>query len=285
MRWREIYDILINYEKETRKGWYSYTWANGSVSIARRCDPERIYTLNTRDNRVFIEVPIASEESDIYYWHIVGTEYAVDDVLVDADDYFIASGVSHPYIAMLNIKEAEVKTQPPIIFKDFQYHSEYEINEKKINLRALNNIKAFVYEQDRYCYNKRWGWPMPEAQTDDAYIADTAWCGISYNDYAVANFYFNNQEFYICTNGDISKENKHRRHFKEQEWLFPWYSNKLERDRVLYIRTSSLSLYKGDALKNKKKKIIEGIETILKHSGLENYELIEIRKPYKFQNL
>ena len=126
---------------------------------------------------------------------------------------------------------------------------------------------------------------MPEA-TDDAYIADNcAWCGISYNDYVVANFYFNSQEFYICTNGDINKENKHRRHFKEKEWLFPWVSNKLDRDKVLYIRTSSLRLYKGDALKDKKKKIVEEIKTILKYSGLENYELIEIRKPYKFQNI
>jgi hypothetical protein len=59
----------------------------------------------------------------------------------------------------------------------------------------------------------------------------------------------------------------------------------LERDRVLYISSSSLRLYKRDALKAKKEKITEELKTILKYSGLENYELIEIRKPYKFQNL
>ena len=256
------------------------------MSIAQRCEPERVYTLNTRDNRVFIDVPMASEEPDVYYWHTVSTEYAANDVLVDADDYFITSTVTHPYIVMINIKEAEIKTQPPIIFKDFQYYSDSEVNEKKINLRALNNIKSFIYEQDMYCYNKRWSLPMPEAQIDDAYMADNcAWCGIGYNEYDVANFYFNSQDFYVCTHGDIAKENKHRRHFKEQEWLFPWRSNKLERDRVIYIRTSSLNLYKGDALKTKKEKITEELKTILKYSGLENYELIEIRKPYKFQNL
>ena len=285
MRWREIRDVLMNYEKETRKGWYSYTWANGFVSIAQRCEPERVCTLNTRDNRVFIDVPKASEEPDVYYWHTINTEYAADDVLIDADDYFITSTVSHPYIAMINIKEAEIKTQPPVVFKDFQYHSGREINEKKINLRVLNNIKAFIMEQDRYCYNKRWSYPMPETETD-AYIADNcAWCGIGYNDYVAACFYFNGQEFFICTNGDVSKENKHRRHFKEQEWLFPWMSNKLDVDRVLYIRSSSLNLYKEDALKQKKEKITEELKTILKYSGLENYDLIEIRKPYKFQNL
>jgi len=285
MRWQQIRDILINYEAESRKGWYSYTWSNGFVSIARRCNPERVYTLNTRDNRVFVDVPESSEESDVYYWHTVSTEYTADDVLADADDYFITSTVSHPYIGMLHIKEDEVKIQPPVIFKDFQYHSGSEINEKKINLRALNNIKAFIYEQDRYCYNKRWSWPMPEAQTDGYIANDCAFCGVGYNDYVAACFYFNGQEFFICTNGDISKENKHRRHFKEQEWLFPWMSNKLDVDRVLYIRSSSLNLYKGDALKQKKKKIIEELKTILKQSGLENYELIEIRKPYKFQNI
>lgn len=285
MRWQEIRDVLMNYEEETRKGWYSYTWANGFVSIARRCDPERVYTLNIRDNRVFVDVPTASEEPDVYYWHTISTEYAANDLLVDADDYFITSTVSHPYIAMINIKEEEIKTQPPIIFKDFQYYSDSEINEKKINLRALNNIKAFIYEQDRYCYNKRWSWPMPEAQTDGCIADSCAWCGIGYNDYTAANFYFNGQEFYICTNGEINKENKHRRHFKEQEWLFPWRSNKLERDRVLYISSSSLRLYKRDALKAKKEKITEELKTILKYSGLENYELIEIRKPYKFQNI
>jgi hypothetical protein len=59
----------------------------------------------------------------------------------------------------------------------------------------------------------------------------------------------------------------------------------LERDRVLYVSSSSLRLYKRNALKNKKKKIVDELKTILKYSGLENYELIEIRKPYKFQNL
>ena len=172
MRWQEIHDILMNYEKETRKGWYSYTWSNGFVSIAQRCEPERVYTLNTRDNRVFIDVPKASgEEPDVYYWHTVSTEYAANDVLIDADDYFITSTVSHPYIAMLHIKEDEIKTQPPVIFKDFKYHSDSEINERKINLRALNNIKAFIYEQDRYCYNKRWSWPIPEAKLT-TYIAN-----------------------------------------------------------------------------------------------------------------
>lgn len=286
MRWQEIRDVLMNYEEETRKGWYSYTWANGFVSIARRCDPERVYTLNTRDNRVFVDVPEVSEESDVYYWHTVSTEYTANDVLVDADDYFITSTVSHPYIAMLHIREDEVKTQPPVIFKEFQYHSDSEINEKKINLRALNNIKAFIYEQDRYCYNKRWSLPMPEAQTDGAYIANNcAWCGVGYNDYIVACFYFNGQEFFICTDGEINKENKHRRHFKEQEWLFPWQSNKLDVARTLYICASSLNLYKGDALKEKKENIKEKLKTILKYSGLENYELIEIHKPYKFQNI
>ena len=286
MHWQEIRDVLMNYEEETRKGWYSYTWTNGFVSIAQHCEPERIYTLNTRDNRVFIDVPMISEEEpDVYYWRTISTEYKADDVLVDADDYFITSTVSHPYIAMLHIKEDEIKTQPPVIFKDFQYHSDSEINEKKINLRALNNIKAFIYEQDRYCYNKRWSWPMPEAQTDGYIANDCAFCGVGYNDYAIANFYFNGQEFYICTDGEINKENKHRRHFKEQEWLFPWRSNKLERDKVLYISSSSLRLYKRDALKNKKKEIVEELKTILEHSGVENYELIEIRKPYKFQNL
>lgn len=284
MRWQEIYDILVNYETENRKGWYSYTWTNGFVNIARHSDPERVYTLNTRDDRVFIEVPTASEEPDVYYWHTITTDCTTDE-LADADDYFITSAVSHPYIAMLHIKEDEVKTQPSIIFKDFQYHSESEVNEKKINLRVLNNIKAFINEQDKYCYNKRWSWPMPEAQTS-GYIADScAWCGIGNNDYVAASFHFNSQEFYICTSGEISKENKHLRHFKEREWLFPWVSNKLDKDKVLYIRTSSLRLYKGDALKQKKKKIIEELKTILKQSGLENYELIEIRKPYKFQNI
>ena len=126
---------------------------------------------------------------------------------------------------------------------------------------------------------------MPEAQTDGYIANDCAFCGVGYNDYTIANFYFNGQEFYICTNGEINRENKHRRHFKEQEWLFPWMSNKFDVDRVLYIRSSSLNLYKGDALKQKKKKIIEELKTILKQSGLENYELIEIRKPYKFQNI
>jgi hypothetical protein len=186
---------------------------------------------------------------------------------------------------MLHIKENEIKTQPPVIFKDFQYHSDSEINERKINLRVLNNIKAFIYEQDRYCYNKRWSWPMPEAQTDGYIANDCAFCGVGYNDYAIANFYFNAQEFFICTDGEINRENKHRRHFKEQEWLFPWRSNKLERDRVLYISSSSLRLYKRSALKQKKEEIIKELKTILEHSGLENYELIEIRKPYKFQNL
>ena len=287
MRWQEIYHILETYDKENRKGWYSYTWCNGFATIARKSEPEIVYTLNLRDDRVFAECPKESDESGRYYWgtyHVNGAEYITKFDLPEADDYFITTTISYPYVAMLHIKDDIESQKSGYIFKDFQYHAPSEVNEKHRNQMALNNIKAFITKWDDICYNKRrWGIYDDKIKADPLYdiIEDCAYAGMGQNEYTLASFHFNHNEYHICTAGYINKENKHRRHFKEREYLFPWVNSGLERDHVLYVQTSSLNIYKDDALKKKRKEIEEGLKLILEQSGIKDYELIPIRNTYK----
>ena len=277
MRWQQIYDTLQNYEEEYRKGWYSYTWANGSVTIARKSDPETQYVV-WKDRSVVGEQLAKSENSDGYYWNSV-MSMDVDD-LPDADDYYIASDVSHPFIAMVVIKEDMAEGSESLVFKNGEVKTSQEIREVKRNQKVLNHIKNIVRKYDDLFYKIRNGF-VSESEKP-AGLTNCAYCGIGDNEYTEAEFYLNDQDMFICTNGSIARENKQRRHFGEREWLFPWKSNGFDKDHVLYVRISCLKVYKGDALFEEKNKALKNLDFLLSEVGICNYEVIEITRPYKY---
>ena len=280
MRWQKIYETLLKYEDENKKGWYSYTWCNGGVTIARKSDPETQYCLNLRNEIVFIEKLVSVNTEGKYRWDY--TEKIERNDLPEADDYSVAYSVSHPFIAMIVIKEDVSEDPKSLVLKDSEYKTAQEIREKERNQKALNNIKTIIYRCGEITYQKRHGWSTKYSLPE--WMQNCGFAGMGENEYTGAEFYLNDREFFICTNGNIARENKHRRHFGEPEWLFPWQSNNLERDNVLYVRTSSLSIFRDNALKEEKEAAIRDLKCLLKDAGITDYDIIEIRKPYKYQN-
>ena len=252
MTYEEIYNILDTYEEETRKGWYSYTFANRNVEIAKKSETCKRWVVSTNKNMYEIHLVPFKNDPEKSFWSAVD-EMSFD---YDADDYYIADRVFHPYIAMLHVKDAK---------------------------KVLEKIKDTVNRYDDFCYCKRSGFPLGDNIHVNEDIFDCAWAGIGSNEKYAAGFYFNHNEFFICTAGYLSKENKQRRHFKEQEWLFPYVSNGLNYDEVLYIQTSSMVEYKGKELAKKIADIISSLNLLLSEANIPEYDLIEIRHPFKRQ--
>ena len=286
MKWQEIYSILESYEDENRKGWYSYTWANHGVSIMRKSDPNKIYRIDLYKygrpaDEAIIETLKVGEDGKLVWDWVSGDTIKYSD-LPDADDYVVADTVFHPYIGMVKINKISSPVEDnDFIHKDLMYIRARYVNEQRLNFMALNGIKKFINKWDNYFYSRRYGWNS----NDDAHeeIKDCSWCGISTNEYSAAEFHFNYNEYYIATSGNINRENKHRRHFKEQEWLFPWISNGWDKDECLYIQTSSLWMWENKKkLQKYKDKIISSIGILLKEAGVEEYQLVEINKPFKY---
>ena len=250
MKFNEIYNILETYEEETRKGWYSYTFENGNVGFSRLSNPEKRWRVDLKKNLVEEHLSLAYEQ-ETYFWK------SVDKTVFDynADDYIITEGIFHPYIAMLHVQDGK---------------------------NALDTIKDFVWRYDDYLYCKRHGYPTEQKDVQfNEGIFDCTFAGIGSNERSAVQFYLNNSDTFICTAGYLARENKHRRHFKEQEWLFPYISNGFNYDDVLYIQTSSMVKYSGNALRKKKEYIISSINLLLSESGIDKYDLIEINHPLK----
>ena len=288
MRWQEIYEILKTYDDENRKGWYSYTWANHGVSIMRKSDPNKIYHLDLFKwghpaDEATVETLKVGEDGKLV-WDWVASDTMKFSELPDADDYVVADPIFHPYIGMVRIKKINSPVEDnDLIHKDLMYVRAIKVNEQRLNFMTLNGIKKFINKWDDYFYSRRWYGCDNKDDVPSEEITDCAWCGNSTNEYSAAEFHFNYNEYHIATSGYINRENKHRRHFKEQEWLFPWISNGWERDECLYIQTSSLWMWADKkALKEHKDKIIADIGILMKEAGVEEYDLVEIRKPFKY---
>ena len=252
MKFNEIYNVLATYEEENRKGWYSYTFANHNVEIAKKSEANKRWVLSLNKNMYEIHLTPFKDNPEKLFWSAVD-ELSFD---YDADDYYIADQVFHPYIAILHISNAK---------------------------SILEQIKDTVNQYDDICYCKRSGFPLGNninININEA-IFDCAWAGVGSNERSAAQFHLNHNEFSICTAGYLCKENKHRRHFKEQEWLFPYVSNGFNYDDVLYIQTSSTVEYKGKELAKKKAEIISSLKLLLSEANIPEYDLIEIRHPFK----
>ena len=250
MKFEEIFNILNTYEAETRKGWYSYTFENGNVGFSRVSDPTIRWRVDLKKN-LFEEHLVPSETNpELYFWKNVDDEMDFD---FNADDYVITEGIFHPYIAILHVQESK---------------------------SVLDRIKDTVWQYDDFFYCKRHGYPKENILINEG-VYDCAFAGIGSNERSAVQFYLNSNDTFICTSGYLAKENKHRKHFREQEWLFPYVSNGLSADEVLYIQTSSLSKYTGSELVQKKKEIISSLKLLLSESGVSDYKIIEIRHPFK----
>ena len=265
MKWQEILKILKGYEEEYRNGWYSYTFSNGHVDIQRTSEPGYMYELK------LYRYGESSRECEVYaletkngkkFWNTTHRLIRYDD-MPDADDYVIADDIFHPYIGMVNIKKlTTIVEDDDIILKNHMFTRAKDINEQRSNFIALNGIKKFIDSNDG------------------------GWCGIGANQYNAAEFHFSMEEFFICTDSAICSMNNQRRHFKEREWLFPWMSNGFDRDKCLYIRTNDLTIDADPAaLQERKEKITANIKTLLENSGVEEYDLIEITRPFKYFSL
>ena len=288
MKWQEIYETLQKYDEENRKGWYSYTWANHDVRIAQKSNPSKIYILELYRHGMSSNVARSEElriKDEMYYWYYLDEFIPFED-LPDADDWYVDDQIFHPYTCMVSIKNMEDVLNPDLyVYKDLSYVKASKLNEKKTKFKALNGIKQFIDAQDWLWYNKRYGHNI-ENENNVLEVDNCAWCGMSNIEYGLAEFIMNSQEYHICTNGYINKKNKHRRHFKEMEYLFPWKSNGLDPDSTLYISTSSLSLEVNKAaLDKRKQKIISDIKFLLGKAGVTEYDIIEIKKFYKYFNL
>lgn len=289
MRWQEILETLKTYDDENRKGWYSYTWANHNVWIGRKNEPNKMYCMELyrygfQSTKVHLEE--LKEDDGKLYWDYTNT-YIPYSELPDDNNWIVVDAIFHPYIGMVKIiklKDDNVDPNTLIHCTDLTYRRASEVNEKRINFRVLNGIRQFIGIQDELMYKKRW-W-ISEEDKARIEVDDCAYCGMGENEYSLAEFHLNFNEYHICTSGNINKENKHRRHFKEQEYLFPWKSNGWNPDECLYIQTSSLSIEADkEALKKRKDKIVADIKMLLDKAGVEEYELVEIRKPFKYFNL
>ena len=283
MKLSEILKILETYETESEKGFYSYQLSNGSVTVSRRSEPNREYSFSRfRPDRVLAEVLAQTEDPDVLFWKLAEDELSVED-LPDADDWFITDGVFYPYACMIRIDDnAEEIPVPEWIFKDFNWRSPSKINEKRPNLAALNILKNVVSAQEDFCRHRRSGLPLDEKVPPfGENTTDCFWAGAGYNDYDLAVFRFKGIEFSVSAPKNVSLENRNRRRFREQEWLFPYVSNGVDEDRALYVRTASLLKYEGKALEKKKKETRDALRTLLDVSGIRNYETIEIRSVFK----
>ena len=253
MKFNEIVNILETYEEETRKGWYSYTFENGNVGFARLSNPEKRWRVDLKKNLVEEHLVPSEANPELYFWKTVDTDSTNFDF--DADDYLMTEGIFHPYIAILHVQDSK---------------------------SVLDKIKDTVWRYDDYLYCKRHGYPTEQKNFQfNEGIYDCAFAGIGSNERSAVQFYLNNSDTFICTTGYLAKENKHRRHFREQEWLFPYVSNGLSSDEILYIKTSSLSKCTGTALNVKKKEIISSLELLLSESGVSDFNFIEIHRPFK----
>lgn len=292
MTWEEIYEILKNYNEVSsiKRRYYSYTFVNRHVSLYRLSNTNIMYNISLDNNTAAVShlQRVKSEfkrknsykyKDNVYHWVYV-ERIPINDIPY-AEDYVIASQVFYPYTAMLHIK-SDPEKKKGLILKNLTYY-DLELDEKRRNYTALNNIKIFVDNQDQLQYDARHSW-ISEDDKMKLKCDDCAWAGIGNNEYAAAEFYFNYNEYHIYTNDYLAEENRNRRHFKEQEFLFPWRSNKLNVNNVLYITTASLIQYRREALKQEQENIIDNLKILLKESGIEDYELIQIKRMYKYFN-
>ena len=280
MRYPEIIDILNGYENESRKGWYSFELSNRTVYAIRESEPDKMYRFclsYSGDIVCSMENLIKCNGSpETFVWSSSRMRDISFEELKNTDDYYIADPVFCPYICMVNIRQSvdDIKI-PAYIFKDGLFRPS-RIKES-VNQTILNNIKCYAYFLNEYCYKKMHGF----VEGYDIESQDCSVCGVSLQEYCAARFYFDNNELKFCTPGYLGMKNKHRRHFCQKKWLLPYESNNLNRTEVLYIQCTSLVKYTGMALKEKKGQIKRSIETILKEVGLTDYDIIEIRRPYK----
>ena len=163
MTYEEIYNILDTYEEETRKGWYSYTFVNRSVEIARRSDPNKSWLVCLNKNIYEMYLTPFEENPEKFFWaNVDGLSFDYE-----ADDYYITNGIFHPYIAMLHVKDA-----------------------KKVFEQLKNTIDRYDY----ILYCKKRGYPLSESYETliggiNKDISDCAWAGIGSNENYAAGFY------------------------------------------------------------------------------------------------
>jgi len=255
MKWQEIYDILLHFDEECKKGWYSYTFANRIVPVARESVPGIIYELpeyNYGYPATFGYKKILEEKNDEVRWIWPKGDIVSFDDLPDADDYYIANEVFHQYIVMVHITNIADAS------------------------KALRNMADIINRQEVALYNNKQSY----MQNVDTIFTSCGFCGIGFNDKSQLCFYADDGDFSIRTARSLANENKHRRHFKEREWLFPYISNGFDSEDTLYVQTSSLIGYKGKMLKQQKEKLEDTLRKLLNEAEIE-YELVEIKKPYK----
>ena len=107
------------------------------------------------------------------------------------------------------------------------------------------------------------------------------WSGIGPNTYGEAEFRLDEEEFDIMTGRILMDRNKHRLHFHEPEFLFPYKSAGFDPFSTLYVSTSSPLFYTGKALKDHQIKLENDLRFLLDSAGITDYEIVRIRSPYK----
>jgi hypothetical protein len=277
--------IAIDYPEEERKGWYSYELSGRSLFISRDSEPHTAYSLSPLDGFASVRnlVPV-KENKDVFSWEYDETRFHIPIAEVpDHDDYHIIDRVSYPYTAMILIRQLEMDPvdNNACIFKNGSWYRRSELKERYINQRALNNISVLVNEQERLSYSKRCGTLGYEPDKEKYLGKMFYWSGIGPNTYGEAEFRLDEEEFDIMTSRILMDRNKHRLHFHEPEFLFPYKSAGFDPFSTLYVSTSSALFYTGKALKDYQIKLENDLRFLLNGAGIMDYEIVRIRNPYK----
>ena len=277
--------IVTDYPEEERKGWYSYALSSRNLLISRDSEPRTAYSLSPLDGFASVKnlVPV-KEDKDVFFWEYDKDRFRIPIAEVpDHDDYQIIDGVSYPYTAMVLIRQSEVEPvdSNACILKNGSWYRDSEVKEKYINQRALNNISILVNKQERFSYSRNCGTLGYEPDKEKYLGRMFYWSGIGPNTYGEAEFRLDEEEFDIMTGRILTNRNKHRQHFHEQEFLFPYKSAGFDLFSTLYVSTSSSLFYTGKALKDRQIKLENDLRFLLDNAGITNYEIVRIRNPYK----
>lgn len=246
--------IATDYPEEERKGWYSYALSSRNLLIFRDSEPHTAYSISPLDGFASAKnlVPV-KESKEVLFWEYDKDHFRIPIAEVpDHDDYQIIDGVSYPYTAMVLIRQSEVEPvdSNACILKNGSWYRSPELKERYINQRTLNNISILVNEQERLSYSRSCGTLGYEPDKEKYLGRMFYWSGIGPNTYGEAEFRLDEEEFDVMTDRILMDRNKHRHHFHEPEFLFPYKSAGFDPFSTLYVSTSSPLFYTGEALKD-----------------------------------
>ena len=261
MKKHEVFEAINDFETESRKGWNSDILDKQNVFLSRKSDPDRNYMISKTDQGICLEERLVSTENGLYNWEAISelpTSY-----LPDAEDYVFVLPNFYSYVGMIDVTGVK------------------EDEEADLNKLAISGIKRAISTREYAGYCQQLGYGLPDnIRSLKNPEMPCSWSGIGDKESSAVEFSVDFETFFVCTPGYMQMLNKHRGHFHEREWAFPYERAHIEKDRALYVRISAPAKYTGAALKEKQVAVLSSLKMILSESGITRCRLIPINSTF-----